>query len=210
MPEKALTFTLEELAEMSGGELVGDGAQIVTGAASLAEATPGEVTFFADPRYMPQLRKTRASAAFVPRDFSEMIGPAQIRVEQPARAFQQVVLTLAPRPIVFAPGIHPTAVVADDVKIGAGVSIQPHAVIERGAQIGDDAIIGANSYVGHGVTIGAGCVIYPQVTIRERSVLGARVILHSGVVIGADGFGFEIVEGRHQKVPQIGIVQVDD
>lgn len=205
-----MAFTLHELAELNDGELVGDGAQIVTGAASLAEATAGEITFFADPRYMPQLRKTRASAAFVPLDFSESIEPALIRVAHPAKAFQQVVLRLAPQPVVFAPGIHPTAVIAGDVRLGARVSIQSHVVIEAGTFIGDDAVIGANSYLGHNVTVGAGCMIYPQVTIRERSVLGARVIIHSGAVIAADGFGFEIVEGRHQKVPQIGIVQIDD
>lgn len=190
--------------------MIGDGGQVVTGAASLAEATAGEVTFFADPRYMPQLRKTRASAAFVPADFSEAIDPAQIRVAQPAKAFQEVVLRLAPQPVTFAAGVHPTAVLAAGVKLGARVSIQPYAVIESGAQIGDDTLIGAHSYVGHEVVLGAGCVIYPQVTIRERSVLGARVIIHSGAVIAADGFGFEIVEGRHEKVPQIGIVQIDD
>ena len=205
-----MAFTLRELAEISGGELIGDGAQVVTGAASLTEATAGEVTFFADPRYLPQLRKTRASAAFVPADFSEPIDPAQIRVAQPAKAFQEVVLRLAPQPVTFAAGVHPTAVLAAGVKLGARVSIQPYAVIESGAQIGDDTLIGAHSYVGHEVVLGAGCVIYPQVTIRERSVLGARVIIHSGAVIAADGFGFEIVEGRHQKVPQIGIVQIDD
>jgi UDP-3-O-[3-hydroxymyristoyl] glucosamine N-acyltransferase len=76
--------------------------------------------------------------------------------------------------------------------------------------IGDDTVVGASSYVGHGSTIGASCLIYPLVSIREGTRIGARVTLHSGVVIAADGFGFEIVEGRHEKVPQIGIVQIDD
>ena len=93
---------------------------------------------------------------------------------------------------------------------GARVSIQPYAIIEQGAVIGDDTVIGAHSYVGHEVTIGADCLIYPHVTIRERTVVGARVVIHSGAVIAADGFGFESVEGEHQKVSQIGIVQIDD
>ncbi|HEX8281184.1 MAG TPA: UDP-3-O-(3-hydroxymyristoyl)glucosamine N-acyltransferase, partial [Chthoniobacterales bacterium] len=94
--------------------------------------------------------------------------------------------------------------------LGADVSIQPYAVIEAGVTLGDGSVIGANSYIGHETIIGAGCLIYPQVTIRERTVIGARVIIHSGAVIGADGFGFDIVDGRHKKVSQIGIVQIDD
>jgi UDP-3-O-[3-hydroxymyristoyl] glucosamine N-acyltransferase len=205
-----VTFTLQELAARSGGELSGDPAQVITGAASLPEATPGEVSFYGNPKYMPLLRKTRASAVFVPSDFTENIEPAQIRVADPVKAFQQVVMSLAPEPIRFAPGVHPTAVVASDAKLGEGVSIQPYAVIEAGAVIGDDTVIGANSYVGHETKIGRACLIYPQVTLRERTVLGDRVVIHSGAIIGADGFGFEIVEGRQQKIPQIGIVQIDN
>ena len=205
-----MKFTLQDLATLSGGELVGDESQAITGAAPLAEATAGEITFYADPRYMAQLRKTRASAVFVPTEFAETISPALIRVANPAKAFEQVVLRFAPEPVQFAPGIHPTAVIAADAKLGARVSVQPYAVIERGTTIGDDTVIGAHSYVGHEVTIGAHCLIYPHVTIRERSVLGARVVLHSGAVIAADGFGFEVVSGRHEKVPQVGIVQIDD
>ncbi len=205
-----MTFTLKQLAEEAGGELRGDPALLITGAASLAEATFGEISFFAMPKYMPQLRKTRASAVFVPSDFSEEIEPAQIRVANPGKAFEQVVRKLAPAPIQFSPGIHATAVISTEAKIGARVSIQPYAVIEAGAEIGDDATIGAHSYVGHGTKIGAHSLIYPHVTVRERCVIGARVTLHSGVVVGADGFGFEIVEGRHAKVPQLGIVQIDD
>jgi UDP-3-O-[3-hydroxymyristoyl] glucosamine N-acyltransferase len=95
-----------------------------------------KISFFANPKYTPLLRKTRASAVFVPVDFSEAIAAAQIRVADPGKAFEQVVLSLAPPPIRFASGIHPTAVVAPDAILGEGVSIQPHAVIEAGAAIG--------------------------------------------------------------------------
>jgi UDP-3-O-[3-hydroxymyristoyl] glucosamine N-acyltransferase len=206
-----VTFTLQELAVFSGGELRGgDPAQGITGAASLSEAVAGEVTFYADPRYLTRLRKTQASAIFVPLTFSEQTSAAQIRVANPSKAFEQVVLKLAPKPVVFAPGIHSTAVVDPTAKLGARVSVQPHAVIEAGAHIGDNSVIGAGSYVGQETVIGESCVIYPNVTIRERTKIGARVIIHSGAVIGADGFGFETVEGRYQKIPQIGIVQIDD
>ena len=195
---------------MSGGELLGDPAQEITGAASLMEAVPGEVSFFADPKYFSRLRKTRASAVFVPLNFSEKIPAAQIRVSNPSKAFEQVVVRLAPKPIAFAPGIHSSAIIDPKAKLGARVSIQPHVVIEAGAIIGDDTVIGAGSYIGHETAIGASCFIYPNVTIRERTRIGSRVIIHGGAVIGADGFGFEIVEGRQKKVPQLGIVQIDD
>jgi UDP-3-O-[3-hydroxymyristoyl] glucosamine N-acyltransferase len=205
-----VTFTLEQLAKTSGGELVGDPWLQITGAASLAEATTGEVSFFANRKYIGLLRKTRASAVFVPAEFAEPIPAAQIRVSNPAKAFEQVVLKFAPKPIVFAPGIHPTAVIDPSARLGQRVSIQPHSVIEAGAKIGDDTIIGAGCYIGHDTTIGSSCLIYPRVTIRERSRIGSRVIIHSGAVIGADGFGFEMVDGRQQKIQQFGLVQIDD
>ena len=195
---------------MSGGELIGDPALKITGAASLAEATASEISFFVNRKYVGLLRKTRASAVFVPPDFAEQITAAQIRVSNPAKAFEQVVLKLAPKPIGFAPGVHPTAIVDPGAQLGERVSIQPHAVIEAGAKIGDDTIIGAGTYIGHETVIGAACVIYPRVTIRERTRIGSRVIIHSGAVIGADGFGFEMVDGRNEKIQQLGIVQIDD
>ena len=195
---------------MSGGELVGDPSLQITGAASLSEAVPGEISFYSDPRYGMPLRKTRASAVFVPANFAESIATAQIRVANPIKVFEQVVLKFAPKPIAFAAGIHSRAVVDPSAWLGERVSIQPHAVIEAGARIGNDTIIGAGSYIGHETVIGSACLIYPRVTIRERSRIGSRVIIHSGAVIGADGFGFEMVDGRHEKIQQLGIVQIDD
>jgi UDP-3-O-[3-hydroxymyristoyl] glucosamine N-acyltransferase len=205
-----VSYTLQELASMSGGELVGDPKLKISGAASLAEATSGEISFFGNRKYIGLLRKTRASAVFVPPDFAESLAPAQVRVSNPTKAFEQVVLKFAPKPITYAPGIHPSAIVGSGVRLGERVSIQPHAVIEDSSQIGDDTIIGAGSYIGHETTIGSACLIYPLVTIRERSRIGSRVVIHSGAVIGADGFGFEMVDGRQQKIQQLGIVQIDD
>ena len=205
-----MTFTVKELAALSGGELVGDSAVQITGAASLSEATPGEISFFANRKYIGLLRKTRASAIFVPPDFAEPINATQVRVSNPTKAFEQIVLKFAPKPVTFAPGIHPSAVVDPSAQLGDRVSIQPLAVVEAGAKIGNDTIIGAGSYIGHETVIGSACLIYPRVTIRERSRIGSRVIIHSGAVIGADGFGFEMVDGRQQKIQQLGIVQIDD
>ena len=205
-----MTFTLQELATLSGAELIGDPKLQITGAASLGEATPGEISFFANRKYIGLLRKTCASAIFVPPDFAEPINAAQVRVSNPTKAFEQVLLKFAPSTVTFAPGIHSTAIVDPSVQLGERVSIQPLAVIEAGTRIGDDTIVGAGSYIGHETVIGSACHIYPQVTIRERSKIGSRVIVHSGAVIGADGFGFEMVDGRQEKIQQLGIVQIDD
>src|SRR5437660_6061262 len=141
-----VNFTLQELAASCGGELRGDPNEKITGAAALSEAVPGEITFYADPRYRPRLHKTRASAIFVPSDFSEKTAAAQIRVTNPSKAFEQIVIKLAPKPVAFAPGIHATAIVDPTAKLGKDVSIQPHAVIEANVSIGDKAVIGAGSY----------------------------------------------------------------
>jgi UDP-3-O-[3-hydroxymyristoyl] glucosamine N-acyltransferase len=106
--------------------------------------------------------------------------------------------------------VHPTAVVGRDVILGEGVSVQPFVVIEDGARIGANTVLGAHGYVGHAASIGADCQIAPRVTVGARCVIGNRVIIHSGTVLGSDGFGFELSGGRHVKIPQIGIVQIDD
>jgi len=107
-------------------------------------------------------------------------------------------------------GIHPTAVIGEGVFLGEGVSILPYAVIESGASIGRSSVIGAHSYVGHGSTLGEECRLFPNVTVRERCKIGNRVVLHSGAVVGADGFGYEFRDGAQCKIPQTGIVQIDD
>jgi UDP-3-O-[3-hydroxymyristoyl] glucosamine N-acyltransferase len=205
-------MTVSELAALVGGQLASgaDGSAKISGAAALAEALPGEVTFFGNPKYLPKLRTSKATVALVPLAFAEDVPATCIRCENPTLAFSKVVEKFAPPTLQFAPGVHPTAVVAPNVKLGEGVSVQPHAVIEEGASIGAGTVVGAQSYVGHGAQIGAGCLIYPRVTVGFRCKIGSRVILHSGVVLGGDGFGFELQNGRHVKIPQIGIVQVDD
>ena len=207
-----MDLTVQELAALVGGQFVSsaDPAAKITGAAAIAEAEAGDITFFGNAKYLASLKGCRATVALVPADFSEDIPPIAVRVANPSLAFAQVLEKLAPPPVVFAPGVHPSAVVAADTDIGADVSIQPHAVIEPGAKIGARTVIGAGSYVGHEARIGADCQLAARVTVGARCVVGDRVILHSGVVLGSDGFGFEFAGGSHVKIPQTGIVQIDD
>jgi UDP-3-O-[3-hydroxymyristoyl] glucosamine N-acyltransferase len=195
-----------------GGQFVSGASdqKVITGVASIAEAGEGHATFFGNAKYLPGLKTCRATAALVPLDFNEEIPPVAIRVENPSLAFASLVERFAPAPIRWKTGIHPTAVIGEGVSLGNDISIQAYAVIEDGARIGDRAVIGAHGYVGHEASVGADAFLHPRVTIAARCVVGDRVILHSGVVVGSDGFGFEFSGGRHVKIPQIGIVQVDN
>lgn len=207
-----MQFTVQQLAALVGGQFASqaDGSKTVTSAAAIGQAGEGDVTFFGNAKYLAALKECRATAVLVPLDFSESIQPVAIRVENPSLAFAQLLERFAPPPIKFAPGVHPTAVIGRDVVLGAGVSIQPCAVIEDGARIGANSIIGAHCYIGHEAHIGDDCHLSPNVTVGARCLVGNRVILHSGAVLGSDGFGFEFSNGRHVKIPQTGIVQIDD
>jgi UDP-3-O-[3-hydroxymyristoyl] glucosamine N-acyltransferase len=205
-----VNLTARDIAQLTGGELTGNADQKLTGVAGIREAQPGDLSFIASPKYFSALKTTKADAVIVARDAKIEFDRAIIRVDNPIAAFTQVVMRVMPPPVKFTHGVHPAAVVATTAKLGKEVSVQPHAVIEDGAVIGDRTVIGANTYVGHGTTIGADCRLYANVTLREHTILGDRVVLHSGVVLGADGFGYEPVNGKHQKIPQVGIVEIGD
>ena len=207
-----MTITVQELAALVGGQFAfpADGSKAVRGGAAIAEAGEGDLTFFGNAKYLAALKTCRATAALVPLDFSEEIPPVAIRVENPSLAFAKLLEKFAPAPVKFAPGIHPSAVIGSGVNIGEGASIQPFVVIEDGASVGAGAVVGAHGYIGHGASVGAACLLHPRVTVGARCIVGSRVVLHSGVVIGSDGFGYEFSGGKHVKIPQTGIVQIDD
>jgi len=204
-------MTLREVADQTGGWVAPEhSGQEIHGVASLAEANPGDLSFYGNPKYLRQLRKSRASAVLVPHGFGEDIGPVRIWVDDPAAAFAALLPAFTPAPIVPEAGIHPSALIAPGVELGDNVSVGPFVVIEKGVRIGASTVVSAHCYVGQDVVIGENCHLYPGVTVRERCLIGKRVCLHSGVVLGADGFGYEFRDGAHHRIPQTGIVQVDD
>jgi UDP-3-O-[3-hydroxymyristoyl] glucosamine N-acyltransferase len=205
-------LTVQEIAAFVDGQLVSGqhGERNIHGVAAIAEAGEGHITFFGNIRYLAHLKASRATAVLVPLDFAEDIPAVAIRVANPSVAFASLLEKFAPPIIEFAPGVHPTAVVGQGVILGDRISIQPFVVIEDGAQIGAGTVVGAHGYVGHEARIGQGCKLAPRVTIGARCQVGNRVIVHSGAVVGSDGFGFELSAGRHVKIPQTGIVQIDD
>lgn len=203
----------QDLAKLVGGELIqGHPNGLVTGLNSLADAAPGEVSFLGNPRYLSAAKVTKATALLVDADFNEpSIGVALIRVKNPTLAFSIVIQHLGPVAKVFVAGVHPSAVIAASAQFDpAKVHIGPGAIIEDDVVIGNDSTIHAGVFVGQGAKLGVACILHANTTIKERCVLGDRVTIHSGTVIGSDGFGYEFTGGRHVKIEQTGIVQLDD
>jgi UDP-3-O-[3-hydroxymyristoyl] glucosamine N-acyltransferase len=206
-------ITLEQLAALTQGTILsGDPQLLLTGFGGLRESGEGDLSFYAHSRFLNDLRKTRASAVLVTGGFTDTVpGVALVACENATAAFGEVVKRFMPPPREFKPGIHPAAVVHPDAKFNPDkVSIGPCSVIEAGVVIGDGTDIGPGCTVGEHTIIGRDCILYPRVSVYRHCVLGDRVCLHSGTVIGADGFGYEFTGGSHQKIDQIGIVQLDN
>jgi len=204
-----MSKTLKEIAAFVGGELVGDEDIVITGVSGIREAAEGDITFLANPKYLPFLEKTRASAVVTARDVTIKHKPI-IRTENPSLAFVKIVSFISPDQIGRPKGIHPSAVIGKNVSLGKNVAVGPYTVIEENVKIGEATTIYAGCFIGHDTKIGGHTLIYPNVSVRERISIGERVIIHSGTVIGSDGFGFVTVEGRHHKVPQAGTVVIED
>jgi UDP-3-O-[3-hydroxymyristoyl] glucosamine N-acyltransferase len=205
-------ITVAELARKLGVAFEGDGSSRIKGIADIRVAALGDITFVANPRYASDAAQTKASAVIVAKDWTRPCpAPALIRADDPDKVFTQVAGLFAPPPVIPALGIHPTAVIAKDVRLGADVSVGPHCVLEPGVKVGDRTILYAGCYLGHGVTIGSDTKLYPHVTVREYCEIGSRNIIHNGTVIGSDGFGYNVdKQGVRTKIPQIGIVVIGD
>lgn len=208
-------MTVQEIAEKLDGKVIGDPSIILSGVASLLEATAEDLSFLANAKYADQVKSTKAGCVLLANDWAgECVAPAQIRVDNPDKAFAQAATLFAPPTVQRTPGVHPTALIGSNVELGADVHIGPFTVIENGCVIGDRTIIEAQVALGQGVKIGSDVHIYPQVVIREFCEIGNRSILHAGVKIGTDGFGFtvEFANGMPvvNKIPQLGIVQIGD
>jgi UDP-3-O-[3-hydroxymyristoyl] glucosamine N-acyltransferase len=203
--------TVSELAALVGGEVFsGSGDAVIEGPAALESAGPGEISFFAHPRYAADLRTTRAAAVLVPRDFAGETPAACVRVDDPSAAFTRITREFLREPAPPPAGVHPSAVVHSGAQIAPGASIGEQAVVMPGAVIGPRSVVMAGGYIGTGARIGAACLLHPHAVVGHGCLLGDRVILHSGAVVGSDGFGYDTQDGRHTKIAQSGIVVVED
>jgi UDP-3-O-[3-hydroxymyristoyl] glucosamine N-acyltransferase len=202
---------LSDIAERIGGELHGDGSIEIVGVAGIKEAREGEITFFANPRYEEYLESTRASAVIMASNGATANhGKALVLNSNPYLAFLKTIEIFSPRDHEKYRGVHPSAVIGANVKMGENITVGPNVVIEDDCAVGDGTRLLAGTYVGFRSTLGEGCLVYPNVTIREDTRIGDRVIIHSGTVVGGDGFGFTKTGQLHMKVPQIGGVLIED
>ena len=199
--------TLREIAEWIDGNVLGDDAIVINGITGIDEAGPGDLTF-AVPPHLERALLSKAAAVIVPAAVETYAKPA-IRVANPRLAFTRLLTLFNPLPQVES-GVHPTAVVGQNVRLADGVAIMAQVFIGDDVTIDAGTTIYPQSYVGTGSVIGKDCLIHPQVTLRDRTMLGNRVIVQSGAVLGGDGFGYITVDGEHLKVPQVGNVVIED
>ena len=209
-----MALTLSELARLVDGDIVrGELDLLIEGIAALEDAGATELSFLGNEKYRAQYLVTRAGAVIVPRGVAE--GPdgcALIAADNPSFAFAHAVKHFVAKVArTFTPGIHPRAVVDESAKLDPGkVCVHAGAVIMAGAEIAEGTEIGPNCVIGENARIGRDCLLYANVSVRERCTLGDRVMVQPGAVIGSDGYGYEWVEGRHVKIDQVGIVEVQD
>lgn len=199
---------LKEIADLVGGEVVGDDQVTITGINSLEEASQGEISFFGDPRYQENLKETKASALLV-RAFTELYAGPQVVVPNPALAYARVARLFAPPPSRFT-GISEKAFIHKSASIGQDVCIHPSVHVGEEAVIGDRTTLYPGVFVGDRARIGWGTLIHANVSILHDCIIGNEVIIHAGSVIGSDGFGFVRDGHINVKIPQIGYVQIDD
>jgi len=202
-------YTLQQIAEIIGGQIEGDASTLITGVASVAEAKPGDLSFAESEQYFDKARQSEASAFVLPMALPDLGKPAIVN-PMPRLAFGKLLHVIAQQRQAQPSGVHPTAVIGENAEVGEDVSIGPNAVIGRGAKIGDRVTVYANAFIGDRSQIGEDTVIHANVSIREDVTVGQRGIIHMGAVIGADGYGFVQHEGQHIKIPQVGDVRIGD
>lgn len=206
-----MEITPKGLAALTGGVVDGDADAVLTGFAKIEEAKAGDLSFIANPKYAHYARTTGATALLVGKDFEreEGVDVTLVRVDDPYATLAhllRIIESMKPQKT----GIEQPCYISEGVEIPENAYIGAFAYIGKGVSLGTNVKIYPQAYVGDGVTIGDDTVIRAGVRIYEGCKIGNRCILHSGVVIGADGFGFAPKDGKYEKIPQTGIVVIED
>ena len=197
---------VSELAGLLVAAFEGDGQHEVHRVAALEGARAHELSFAAG-KALKEAVASQAGCLLVPENFENAQGRTVIRVRDPRAAVAKAIAILHPQAKVI-PGVHRTAVIGQHVTLGEGCSIGPFVTLGEGAQIGAGSSVGAGTNIGANTRIGTRATIHPRVTIYPEVTVGDDCVLHSGCVIGADGFGFQMVNGVYEKFPQIGRVEI--
>jgi UDP-3-O-[3-hydroxymyristoyl] glucosamine N-acyltransferase len=203
-----MSKSLREIAEIVDGIVEGDESVRIEGVCGIKDAEPGQITFLANPKYLPMLSTTRASAVIVARD-APACDKNLIRTEHPYLAFTQVLKLFAveaPKPS----GIHPGAIIGENVALGEDVALHAGVILEDGCAVGDRSVLYPGVFVGAGARVGADCSIYPRVVIFDYTLVGNRVIIHSGAVIGSRPRPLTAGQAGADDGPAAGTAIVED
>ncbi|MDH2915960.1 MAG: UDP-3-O-(3-hydroxymyristoyl)glucosamine N-acyltransferase [Gallionella sp.] len=206
---KRSTYRLADIVALFGGRIVGDPETRVSQIATLETAQTGEIAFLSNAKYRKQLEMTQASAVILSETDSDATPIPRIIAANPYSYFAQLSAFLNPLK-EYAPGIHPSAVIAKSAQVSPNVHIAALVSVGEGAQIGAGTVVMPGCIIGDGASIGENTRLYPRVVVYQDCVVGDHVILHSGVVIGSDGFGIAMNEGKWLKIPQIGRAVIGD
>ena len=201
---------LQELASAVDGTVAGLEQIEITGAATIASAAKGDITFAQTQKHYERFQESDATAAVVSRDVIIGDGDNAIIVDEPLAAFTKIVSLYRPTLQRKDVGISPNATVSDNADLAEGVCIHPGAVVMDGAKIGSGTVIFPNVTVMENCTIGANCTVFPNCVLYENTVVGSRVVLHAGVVLGAYGFGYHSSATGHEISAQLGNVVIGD
>lgn len=206
-----MKFTAKQIAEYLQGEVEGDINASVQTFAKIEEGMEGAISFLANAKYEHYIYETKSTIVLVNRDFKpeHPTTATLIRVDNAYESIARL-LTLYQQTVAKRSGIHPTACVAESAVVGEGCYIGPFAYIGEQVTVGNGTQIYAHAVIEERAKIGCNCIVYPNVSVYHDCLIGDRVILHSGCVIGADGFGFAPSATGYEKIPQIGIVTVED
>lgn len=207
MAESPQPRDLASLARQFDLELRGDGETVIHGVGTLAHAGRGQLAFLANSHYSAQLADTRAGAVVLKADQADASPVPVLIAADPYVAYAKIAALFQRQP-ASSPGVHPSAVVADNAQISPTASIGPLCIVESDAVIEDGAVVGPHCVIGPHCTVGAQSRLVARVTLVADVVLGQRVLVHPGVVIGADGFGLAVDTDHWIKVPQLGGVRI--
>lgn len=206
-----MEFTAKQIAEYLGGVVEGNENATVKTFAKIEEGVPGAISFLANLQYAHYLYDTASSIVLVNKDFQpeKEVKATLIRVDNAYESIARL-LTLYQSTVQKRTGVHPLACVAATAQIGEGTYVGPFAYVGEHAVIGKGCQLYSGVVVEERAMVGDDCIFYPQVSIYHDCKIGNRVVLHSGCVVGADGFGFAPAADGYEKIPQIGIVTIED
>lgn len=199
---------LKELADLVGGQVIGDGEVEITGVGPIEGVRPGEITFIANAKFLPKLNETDASAVIVSPEITQA-KKSLLSVRNPQLAFAKILTLYASQPYQ-SKGIDSKAWISPSAQLGKELTIYPFVYVGDRCRIGDRVILYPGVYVGEEVSIGEDSILYPNVSVYDRTAIGKRVLLHSGVVVGSDGFGYVKDGKKNVKIPQVGGVEIED